>query len=201
MKSLSTIGLAVALLAFSGIEPAFPQEAEDNPYQEWIEYRDGEISVAFDQTPVELALSAIRARTGFQIILPSVTESKPVNLRLSRLPLEPAVRSLITSIGFKNFALMYDEAGRPNRAVVLRAQSEDRGRDSANLTFASQSPRPDTQLTAEERAKLEKDLERWNELKQEDRGRIEDSLKALPPSQEREQLVKEYGRQVLGIKN
>jgi hypothetical protein len=48
---------------------------------------------------------------------------------------------------------------------------------------------------------LQKDLARWGELKQEERGRIEDRLKTLPPSEEREQLVKEYGRKLLGIKN
>ena len=54
-------------------------------------------------------------------------------------------------------------------------------------------------LSTDERAKLQKELERWNELKQEERGRIEDRLKTLPESEEREQLVKAYGRQVLGL--
>jgi hypothetical protein len=56
-------------------------------------------------------------------------------------------------------------------------------------------------LKSEERDTLQKELERWGELKQEERGRIEDRLKTLPPSEEREQLVKEYGRKLLGIKN
>ena len=56
-------------------------------------------------------------------------------------------------------------------------------------------------LRAQERAQLQKELDRWAELKQEDRGRIEERLKTLPPSEDREQLVKEYGRQLLGIKN
>jgi hypothetical protein len=201
MRSFWTTGFFVALLAFSGIEPAFPQVAEDAPYQEWVEYRDGEISVAFDQTPVEIALYAIRARTGFQIILPSATESKPLNLRLNRLPLEPAVRSLITSIGFKNFAVMYDDTGRPNRAVVLRARLEDRASLTANSNPTSQAKKPEPQpLSVEERDKLQKELEHWSELRQEERDRLEDRLKSLPASEEREQLVNEYGRQILGIK-
>ena len=56
-------------------------------------------------------------------------------------------------------------------------------------------------LTTDEREKIHKALERWSDLKQEERGRIEDRLKTLPPSEEREQLVAEYGRQILGIKN
>jgi hypothetical protein len=55
-------------------------------------------------------------------------------------------------------------------------------------------------LTTGEREKLQRELERWSELKQEERGRIEDRLKSLPPSDEREQLLQEYGRQVLGVK-
>jgi hypothetical protein len=56
-------------------------------------------------------------------------------------------------------------------------------------------------LNPEEREALQKELERWAELKQEERGRIEDRLKTLPPSEEREQLVKDYARKLLGIKN
>jgi len=55
-------------------------------------------------------------------------------------------------------------------------------------------------LTKDERDRLQKDIERWSELKNEDRGRIEDRLKSLPESEERDQLVKEYGRQILEIK-
>jgi hypothetical protein len=56
-------------------------------------------------------------------------------------------------------------------------------------------------LKPQERAQLQKELEVWDELKQEDRSRIEARLKTLPPSEDREQLVREYGRQLLGIKN
>ena len=56
-------------------------------------------------------------------------------------------------------------------------------------------------LKAQERAQLQKELDRWSELRQEDRARIEERLRTLPPSEDREQLVREYGRQLLGIKN
>jgi hypothetical protein len=56
-------------------------------------------------------------------------------------------------------------------------------------------------LEAEERDQLQKALERWGELRLADRTRIEERLKTLPPSEDRDQLVKEYGRQLLGIKN
>jgi len=197
VKNFSTLALSLALLAFSGSEPALPQAVEDTGYEQWVEYRDGEISVAFDQAPIEVALYVIRARTGFEIILPPATENKLLNLRLSRLPLEPAVRSLLASIGYRNFVVMYDENGRPSRAVVLEARLDDR----ASLASNSQSTEPAAQpLTEEERDKLQKELERWSELKPEDRSRLEERLRTLPASEERDQLIKEYGRQLLGLK-
>jgi hypothetical protein len=113
MRSLSRIGFALAL-AFSSVQQAFPQTMADTLYRESVEYEDGKISVDFDQTPLGVALSAIQIKTGLQITVPPATESKLLNLRLSRLPLEPAVRSLIASIGFRNFALVYDKRVIPN---------------------------------------------------------------------------------------
>ena len=200
MRSLSRIGFALAL-AFSSVQRAFPQTIADTLYREHVEYEDGKISVDFDQTPLGVALNAIQIKTGLQITVPPTTESKFLNLRLSRLPLEPAVRSLIASIGFRNFALVYDEEGYPKRAVVLDARSEVRATPaSASGTGSSAEPVIEP-LRAQERAQLQKELEHWAELKQEDRSRIEERLKTLPPSEDREQLVKEYGRQLLGIKN
>jgi hypothetical protein len=200
MRSLSRIGFALAL-AVSSVQQAFPQTIADTLYREHVEYEDGKISVDFDQTPLGVALNAIQIKTGLQITVPPTTESKLLNLRLSRLPLEPAVRSLIASIGFRNFALVYDEEGYPKRAVVLDARPEVRATPaSASGTGSSAEPVIEP-LRAQERAQLQKELERWAELKQEDRSRIEERLKTLPPSEDREQLVKEYGRQLLGIKN
>ena len=197
MKRISKIGTFLSLLAFLGIKPAYSQAVGETLFQQWVDYRDGEISVAFIQTPVPVALSAIRARTGFQIDIPPAGERNLVNLRLTRLPLEPAVRYVISSIGFKNFALMYDEKGLPKRAVVVGAHLDDH---ASSMSDGRDKP-ISLPLTAEERVKIQKDLERWNDLKREERGRIEDRLKSLPASEEREQLVKEYGRQLLGIKN
>jgi len=193
-KHLRVAFLASALMPWS-ITTAVAQSSSDEFYRQWVDYRDGEISVAFDQTPVHFALHALQAKTGFQIVIPSTTETKVVNLRLDRQQLEPAVRSLISTIGFKNFALMYDGSGRPHRAVVLGAQSV-----AVDESVAVVKNEPAAQpLTVEERDRLQKTLERWTELKQDERSRIEGRLKNLPDSEEREQLVKEYGRQILGL--
>lgn len=198
MKKFTKIASVAGILAFVGIQAAFAQTAEEAFYQQWVDYSDDRISVAFDQIRVAEALDAILQKTGFQFILPSSADSKLLNLRLERSPLEPAVYSLLSNIGFSNFALIYDERGRPNRAVVLGGQVDEASRLSAN---SGQTPDVVGQpLNPEERDTLHKELERWDELKQEERGRVEDRLKTLPASEEREQLVKEYGRKLLGIK-
>ena len=199
MKKLSKIASFAAVLACVDIAAAAAQTFEETFYRQWVEYRDNHLSVAFDQTPVVVALQEIRQKTGFQFSLPSSADGKLLNLRLDRSPLEPALYSLLSNIGFRNFALIYDERGRPNRAVVLGSQIDEAVgliADPSQPAEAVVQP-----LKSEERDTLLTELERWGELKQEERGRIEDRLKTLPPSDEREQLVKEYGRKLLGIKN
>jgi hypothetical protein len=94
--------------------------------------------------------------------------------------------------------MVYDQEGRPNRALILGAAPAERaGLETAAAKSAESASRD---LTAEEREQILKQLERWSELNREERGRIEDRLKNLPPSENREVLVKEYGRQILGIK-
>ena len=196
MKSFASIGLLLFFLTVWNDATTAAEFSGEDPFKEWVDYRAGEISISFNQTPVRFALYAIHAKTGFQIVIPSSGEIKLVNLKVDRQPFEPAMRSLISTIGYKNFALMYDQDGRPHRAVVLGARTVD---DAAATTTKSE-PAAEP-LTTEEQDKLQKDLGRWPELKQEERGRIEDRLKNLPPSDVREELVKEYGRQALAIRN
>ena len=189
MKNTLKVAILLAPLATPS---AFAQSGEADPYQEWVDVKNGEVSVAFNQTPVRFALDAFHAKTGFTIVVPPSTDAKTVNLRLDRQPFEPAVRSLISTIGYQNFAMVYDQQGRPHSAVVLGAQPPA----FKNSTAAP----PVAPLTIEERDRLKKEIDRWNELKQEERSRIEDRLRNLPPSEDREILVREYGRQVLALK-
>ena len=182
----------ISLAAFLWTPAAHAQTDANDFYRQWVDYRNGAVSLAFDQTPIPFAISALHATTGFQIIVPSVSDIKVVNLKLHQQPLEPAVRSLISSIGYKNFAMMYDENGQPNRAVVLGARPQVDERTTVAKTEPITLP-----LLSEEREKLQKDLERWGDLKQEERGRIEERLKNLPESDERDQLIKLYGTQIL----
>jgi len=197
MKCFAQVGIALALVLLVGLSSAYPQSRNDESFREWVEYRDGEISVTFRQVSVEFAVNAIHARTGFQIVVPPEANSKTLSLYLRGIPIEVAMRSLISSIGFNSFAMTYDRAGRPIRAIILEARPA--GGDAATLDRkpASESP----PLTAEERDQLSRALKVWNDLKDDARGRIEDRLRSLPPSEEREELLREYGRQILGIKN
>ena len=195
MRTKRTLGLLSVLAWLTVVNTSWAQNQDDDLYQPWVQFRDGEISITFDQTPVPFALYAIHAQTGFQIVIPANAQTKVVSLRLSRQRLEPAVRSLISNIGYQNFAMMYDVAGRPNRAVVLGAQVEV-PKNNAPVKQAEPTVVP---LTAAEREKLQKDLERWAEQTEDERDRIEERLKTLPASAEREQLVEEYDRQILAL--
>jgi hypothetical protein len=194
------MAFVLALLTLGGVPSAFPQSAEEATSERWVEFRNGRISLDFDQVPVYVALETIRAKTGVDIVLPPAVQHEFLNLQMSRLPLEPAVRSLLYYIGFKSFVLMYDSESRPHRVVVLGTGVDN----VANLATGSSesSKSPDTtaqQVTAEERDRLLQELESWSERNLEERSRIEERLKSLPPSETREQLVQEYGRQVLGL--
>jgi hypothetical protein len=195
MKRLGSMGFSLILLLSVDAASVFSQSAEDDFFQPWVEYSDGAISVAFTQVPVEFALYAIHARTGFQIIVPREAHGKTLNLRLRALPLELAMRSLIRSIGFTSFAFTYDRNGRPLRAIILEARQNEPDPPSDADKPAASPP-----LTAAETEQLTASLKLWKELKDDDRGRIEERLRSLAPSEQREELLKEYGRQILGIK-
>ena len=197
MKCFAQIGIALALVLFVGLSSAYPQSRDDETSRDGVEFRDGEISVTFRQVSVEFAVNAIHAQTGFQIVVPPEANSKTLSLYLRGIPIEVAMRSLISSIGFNSFAMTYDKAGRPIRAIILEARPA--GGDAATL---DQKPASESALlTAEEKDQLSRALKVWNDLKDDARGRIEDRLRSLPPSEEREELLREYGRQILGIKN
>jgi hypothetical protein len=172
----------------------FAQDGPENSYEEWVEYRGGEVSLSFEETPLNLALNVIRERTGVEFIIPTAPEEKLLNLRVERVALEPAVRSVIASLGFENFALIYDGNGQPSRVLVLRPQQMAALSDVVEPDVGTPSAGP-----AAERDSIEKELKRWSELDREKRARLEDRLRRLPPSEERAELVAEYGRQSLGL--
>jgi hypothetical protein len=193
MKMIAQLAMAVGLL-LAGTSSAASESAGDEPYRRWVEYHNGEISVTFRQVPVEFAVAAIQARTGIEMIVPAEANSKTLSLVLKKVPIEVAMRSLITSIGFNSFAMTYDKAGRPVRAIVLEARPAEAETASAVHKPGVESPPP-----ADDKEQLIASLKRWNELSEEARSRIQERLRALPPSKERDELMKDYARQLLGI--
>lgn len=193
MKNHLKLAIMLSTLAAA---PALAQSNGDDGYRPWVNVRDGEVSIAFNEIPVSFALDAFHAQTGFHIVVPPSAQSQTLNLRLTRQPIEPAVRSLISTIGFDNFALVYDQEGRPHSAVVLGAQPIP----PVGLGGGTGNDEPTAPLSIDERERLRKDLDRWDELKQEERGRVEDRLRRMPSSDDRELLAREYGRQVLGLR-
>lgn len=202
MKTVVGIALTISFSIFSASRFAYGQQVDDYVPGQWVTFQDGEISAAFRGMPVHFALNALHAKTGLQIEIPKFAADRLVNLRIDRQPLEPAVRAVIFSIGFKNFALMYDSDGRPNRAVVASAGGEESGEGSRAPQLESQAPEAVLlPLTPEERDAIDSELDRWKDLSKEERGRIEDRLTTIPASEDRNRLVEEYGRRVLGIEN
>lgn len=195
MKTYPFLFSLLTLIATSSMSPAHAQTDLDDFYRHWVSYENGSVSLEFEQTPIAFALSALHATTGFQIVMPTPPDTKVVNLKLNQQPLEPAIRSLISSIGYQNFALMYDDKGRPSRAVVLGMRPAVTEEQNA-IAKAGSTVEP---LSSDEQDRLQKELEHWSELNQEERGRIEDRLKQLPQSDERDQLIKLYGRQILAL--
>jgi hypothetical protein len=182
--------LIIALLCLAG-DIGAAEEGEDDLLKPWVDYRNGAISVAFSQVPVEFAVTAIHARTGVQIVVPRQAYGKTINLRLRDLPLESAMRSLIFSIGFTSFALTYDRSGRPVRAIILEAPPPA-------AEGPAEEPKP---LTDDEKESLIASLKVWDDLNDGARERIASRLRSLPPSEERDELIREYGRRSLRLKD
>src|SRR3989304_811193 len=117
MNKTKRLGFILASLVLWGAPAAYSQEFDDAFSHEAVEYRDGEISVAFQQTPG--VVGAARE-------VPTSAEAKS-----------------------EDAAEAADPAGQP--------------------------------LATGERERLQHELKRWSELKQEGRGRIEDRARTLPP--------------------
>jgi hypothetical protein len=201
MASLLPFRVSFFLLLVSNAAVGFAQDGEDVPYDQWVEYRGGEISLVFEATPLSLALNVISERTGIEFVIPTAAEKKQLSLRLDRLPLEPAVRSVISSLGFDNFALMYDENGRPNRVLVLGPEPLEKSAGISDDLAARNAAASSETLSAADHDTIQEDLKRWTKLNREERVRLENRLKRLPPSEERAHLMAEYGRQILGLEH
>jgi hypothetical protein len=196
--TLTPYRMSLFLLLLSNGAVAYAEEEPEIPYEERVDYDGNRISVTFDHTPLNLALNIIRERTGIEFVVPPAVENRELSLRLTRSPIEPAVRSVISSLGFENFALIYDPSGQPSRVLILNTQTPD------EAAAVDADPAPSTAAGAgisDERSSIEKELKRWSELNREERVRLENRLRRLPSSPEHAELLAEYGRRNLGLQS
>src|SRR5687767_2224063 len=101
MKTDLRIFQALAVLILLSSESAFGQSTADEYYRQWVDYRDGEISVDFDQTLAVFGLQPIIAKPGFRFVFRSRGKAGVLILRFRRQPLEPPIRCLFSTFGYK----------------------------------------------------------------------------------------------------
>lgn len=187
------------LLALLGISLSAALADDDYyPYQQFVKYDNDSVSVAFSNMRAAEAAYLIRSTIGVTITLPSSTRSKTINLRLEGAKVDQAVRSLLTALELNNSFLVYDPDGRLTGVIALETAvsqpiSESQpSEDDKNKTKHQE-------MTSTERDSLLRDFGRWSELTAEERDSIHARIQTIPPSEDRDQLIKEYIRQVLGV--
>jgi hypothetical protein len=89
-----------------------------------VSYHDGELALAFDGTPREAALAAIREKTGHEIILPATVAANSLTLQMGPRPLDAALRHFIRTLGLESFALVFDGNGPSRQVVVLDPRTQ-----------------------------------------------------------------------------
>ena len=191
------LGTAFWLLVFM-----FPLSAlsEDDflPYQQFVKYDDDNVSLALNNVRASDAAQLMRSATGVMITLPTSTRSKTINLTLERAKMDQAIVSLLTALELNNSFLVYDRDGRLTDVIAL----EKGAPQILNKSLPSDEPEQKTEykeLTAPEREALVREFRLWSKLSADDRESIHARLKTIPRSKERDELVKEYVRLVLGV--
>lgn len=179
---------------------SFPVMADDDlyPYRQYVKYDSDGVSFAFSDLRASDAAQLVRATTGVAITLPTSTQSKTINLRLKKAKVDQAVRSLLKALELNNSFLVYDRDGRLTDVVALE-KTVSHPVSEARSTEEDKPKNDLRKLTSEERDSLLRDFGRWTDLSAEERDAIHARLRMIPPSKERDQIVKEYLRQVLGL--
>jgi hypothetical protein len=179
---------------------SLPALAEDDldAYQQFVKYDNDSVSVAFSGLRASDAAQWVRATTGVAITLPTSTQSKTVNLRLEKTKVDQAVRFFLKALELNNTFLVYNRDGRLTDVVAL----EKTASQPASEARSTEEDKPKTdslRLTSKERDALLRDFGRWTELTAEERDSVHARLRTIQPSEDRDQMVKEYLRQVLGL--
>jgi hypothetical protein len=196
-SSVTNVLFAASFLVY--LLPAPALTAEDIfPEQQFLKYdRDG-VSVAFNNLRAADAAQWMRSTTGVAITLPTSAQTKPVNLRLEGARIDYAVHSLLTALQLSNSFLVYDPDGHLTGVIALEKTIS---RPAAETTPSEEDKKKkiSKELTEQDREALLRDFDRWSEISTEEQKSIQTRLKEMPASKERDQVVKDYLRLVLGI--
>jgi hypothetical protein len=189
----------LALPLFFAFLPAAMATDDSFPSQQFVKYDKNSVSLAFNNLRAAEAAYLMRSTTGISIILPISTQSRTISLTLQDANVDQAVRSLLTALELNNSFLVYDRDGRLTGVIAL---------EKAAIQPASEPQGPEEEMKNTSYRELSvKELEsilrafgRWKELTAEEQKAIQARLKTIPPSKVREQVIREYVRQVLEVR-
>ena len=195
---LSRIKVLFATLFLVYLFPAPASPSDDIfPEQQFLKYDQDGVSVAFNNLRAADAAQWMRSTTGVAIRLPTSAQTKPINLRLEGARVDYAVHSLLAALQLNNAFLVYDPDGHLTGVIALEKTVS---RPSTEIAPAEENKqKTSSELTTQERESLLKEFARWAEISAEEQKSIQTRLKEMPPSKERDQLIKDYLRLTLGI--
>lgn len=192
--------ILLALPLFFPSLPAAMASDDSYPHQQFVKYDKDSVSLAFSNLRAAEAAYLMRSTTGIAITLPVATQSKTINLTLHGANVDQAVRSLLTALELNNSFLVYDRDGRLTGVIAL----EKAAIQAISQPQASVEDRKNTgyrELSVKELESILRDFGRWSELTAEEQKAIQARLKTIPPSKVREQVIREYVRQVLEVQD
>ncbi len=114
-----TAAFAWLILAWWVGVPFLLEGAEKAAGERWVRYENGQLSFAFEETPVGAALAAISEKTGIRIVLLPGVEEKAVSLRVEGVLLETGLRHLLRAVGLASFAIVYEEQGSARQLIIV----------------------------------------------------------------------------------
>jgi hypothetical protein len=187
---LLTLALPAAPSAVFAIDDLFPN-------QQFVRYEKDSVSLAFSNLRAAEAAYLMQSSTGIAITLPTSAQTRLINLTLERANVHQTVRALLAALDLNNSFLVYDRDGRLIGVIAL--EKVVRPHAEAEISPGEKRRTTYRELTAKEFESILRDLGRWTELTAQEQKLIHGRLKTIPPSKLRDQIIKEYVRQVLDV--
>jgi hypothetical protein len=194
MVKLSQVILAVLFWASASTVVA---DDDSSFFQQYVKYDKNSVSLSFSNLRATDATYLILSTTGVSITLPNSSQKKTVTLKLDGAKLDEAVNSLLGALEINNSFSLYDHDGRLTQVIALEKAAHPHVTQADSQKETSKTNFRD--LTAAEQNSILRDFARWKELTDEEQRSIHERLKTIPPSRTRDQIIREYIRQVLQL--